>query len=71
MIIAIVLVVFGAGIAALPLVLVVAAIPVLAALGRRYQETRKVRDFRAKSGLGDGTEDTTRDEDLPIHGPIG
>ena len=70
-VIAIVLVAFGAGIAALPLLLVVAAIPLIGALGRRYLQTRRVRGFRERSGLGDGTDVATRTDDEPIHGPTG
>ena len=70
-VVALVLVVFGAGIAAVPLLLIVAAVPLVAALGRRYLETKKVRDFRAQSGLSDGIDDSKRTDDEPIHGPVG
>jgi len=69
--IAAVLIAFGAGIAAAPLLLVVAAIPLLAALGRRYLKTKRVRSFRARSGLNDGIDDGARNDDEPIHGPTG
>ena len=70
--VALVLIGFGAGIAAVPLLLVAVSIPAIAALGRRYLKTKRVRDFRSKSDLGDGIHDpTARDGDEPIHGPVG
>lgn len=70
-VIALVLIVFGAGVGVVPLLLVVAAIPAIAALARRIQGSRRTRAFRAQSGLGDGTVHSTRDADEPIHGPTG
>lgn len=68
-VIAIVLVVFGAGIGVVPLVLLVAAVPLAAALRRRLRDNKQVRDFRRQSGLGDGTEPPSQLDDHPIHGP--
>ncbi len=68
--IAIVLVGFGAGIAAVPLLLIAVSVPALAAVGRRYTETKRVRDFRAKSGLDDDIEDESKGDNESIHGPV-
>ena len=70
--VALVLVGFGAGIAAVPLLLIAVSIPAVAALGRRYLKTKRVRDFRSRSDLSDGIHDpTAKDGDEPIHGPVG